>query len=85
MRVIIRADGNREIAMGHIMRCLSIADALRERGAEVTFVTAGRESEGLLRERGYMPFVLDVSYREMESELDRFSAYANFFDGSFFL
>ncbi len=75
MRVIIRADGNREIAMGHIMRCLSIADALRERGAEVTFVTAGRESEGLLRERGYMPFVLDVSYREMESELDRFSAY----------
>lgn len=75
MHVIIRADGNREIAMGHIMRCLSIADALREKGAKVTFVTAGRESEALLKARGYTPFVLGVSYRDMESELGEFSAF----------
>lgn len=72
MRVIIRADGNQEIAMGHIMRCLSIADALRAEGAEAVFVTAGRESLALLRERGYEPFVLESPYRETESELDRF-------------
>ncbi len=75
MRVIIRADGNQEIGMGHIMRCLSIADALQAKGAEAVFVTADRESLALLRGRGYEPFVLECSYREMESELDRFGRY----------
>ena len=75
MRVIIRADGNVQIAMGHIMRCLSIADALRALGADVVFVTAGNESRGLLQTRGYEAVVLGTSYSAMESELGGFSAY----------
>lgn len=53
MRVIIRADGNKTVAMGHIMRCLSIADALRMLGIQVCFVTAGEETKELLGARGY--------------------------------
>ncbi len=75
MRIIIRADGNREVAMGHIMRCLSIADALRREGAQVCFVTAGEETQGLIRERGYENIVLGTSFRDMEGELSSFTAY----------
>lgn len=75
MRVIIRADGNREIAMGHIMRCLSIGDALREGGAEVVFVTAGAETKELIGARGYENHVLHTSFRHMEEELPVFRQY----------
>lgn len=74
MRVIIRADGNREIAMGHIMRCLSIADALKKEGADVMFVTAGSETKAMIAARGFEHQVLGTSYRDMEAELTAFRA-----------
>ena len=85
MRVIIRADGNREIAMGHIMRCLSIGDALREEKAEVVFVTAGAETEELIRNRGYENYVLHTSFRHMEEELSAFWQYVQKFPCSLIL
>jgi UDP-2,4-diacetamido-2,4,6-trideoxy-beta-L-altropyranose hydrolase len=38
MRVAIRADASPGLGFGHVMRCLSLADALREDRAEVTFL-----------------------------------------------
>lgn len=38
MRIAIRTDASREIGTGHLRRCLSIADALKQAGAEVRFV-----------------------------------------------
>lgn len=38
--IAIRADGNAVIGMGHMMRCLAIASALREAGSDVIFLTA---------------------------------------------
>lgn len=75
MRVIIRADGNKEIAMGHVMRCLSIGDALKKAGADVVFVTAGDDTEMLITGRGFFNHVLGTSYRDMEAELPRFREY----------
>lgn len=69
MNVIIRADGNREIAMGHMMRCLSIAEALRDAGAQVRFVTAGDETRDLIASRGFSHSILYTSFRDMEDEL----------------
>ena len=38
--VYIRTDGNETIATGHLMRCLSIARALKKRGAAVAFLVS---------------------------------------------
>jgi UDP-2,4-diacetamido-2,4,6-trideoxy-beta-L-altropyranose hydrolase len=38
--VVIRADGTAAIGGGHVMRCLSLANVLAARGADVTFVGA---------------------------------------------
>jgi UDP-2,4-diacetamido-2,4,6-trideoxy-beta-L-altropyranose hydrolase len=40
VRVAIRVDASALIGGGHVMRCLTLANVLAERGAEVTFVTA---------------------------------------------
>lgn len=46
--IIIRTDGNSKIATGHLLRCLSIADACHARSMQVVFVVSGKESEALL-------------------------------------
>ena len=42
--VVVRADASLTIGQGHVVRCLSLASGLRERGATVTFVS--REDDG---------------------------------------
>lgn len=55
MRVVFRTDSSLEIGTGHVMRCLTLADALLERGAKCSFVC--RELEGnlidFIEQRGY--------------------------------
>ena len=54
-QIIFRADSSLEIGTGHIMRCLSLADALAKKGAQCLFL--GRDLPGniasLIAERGH--------------------------------
>lgn len=67
--LIIRADGNAVIGMGHVMRCLSIADALKEQGTQPLFVTACKECISVIEQRGFQTRLLTTDYRDMLSEL----------------
>ena len=55
MKIIFRTDSSLQIGSGHVMRCLTLADELRLRGADVTFVC--REHPGnlisLIEGKGY--------------------------------
>ncbi len=48
--VVIRADCNRRIGSGHIVRCGAIADAVARRGGSVLFAVSDEESAASLRD-----------------------------------
>lgn len=75
MQVWIRADGNEAIASGHLRRTLSIAQELRLRGADVTFLLADDVSRSFFlemtdtnRER-WVYLSLGIPYGNTEEEL----------------
>ena len=61
--IYIRADMNEVIATGHIMRCLSIADAAKEMGKETVFIVADEKPIEILKKRGKnnVDFIWNVS------------------------
>lgn len=61
MRVVFRVDASVQIGTGHVMRCLTLADALRERGAACRFVTRALPGHlgGMIEERGFELTLLD--------------------------
>lgn len=64
--IVIRADANSQIGMGHVMRCLSVAERLRRMGEQVCFLTADESAVDLLWDRGYEVRVLHTDYSRME-------------------
>lgn len=62
MKVIFRADASVQIGTGHVMRCLTLAGALRKYGANCEFIC--REHQGnqlqLIRESGYTVHLLPM-------------------------
>lgn len=47
MNIVIRADASIEIGTGHVMRCLTLAKQLLEKGAEITFVCRSFEGNSI--------------------------------------
>lgn len=72
--IIIRADGNEKIGSGHIMRCLSIADAFVRKGIKCLFVLADDSFEKKINGRGYETVILDSDYSVLDDELPAFSS-----------
>lgn len=72
---IFRADGNAQIGAGHLMRCLTIASALREGmqmrwpDSRIVFFCADEDSCAFVRARGFEALAFHTDYRRMETEL----------------
>jgi UDP-2,4-diacetamido-2,4,6-trideoxy-beta-L-altropyranose hydrolase len=69
--LVFRTDASLQIGTGHVMRCLTLADALREHGAHCRFIC--RDHPGnlfdLIGKRGYSVHVLpDVREHMIENE-----------------
>ena len=75
--IIFRADGNRHIGSGHVMRCLSIADAFRRAGEDSLFVMAQDQMKDVVENRGHQVKLLGGSYDQMEAELRAFLSLIN--------
>jgi UDP-2,4-diacetamido-2,4,6-trideoxy-beta-L-altropyranose hydrolase len=64
MNLVVRADASSSIGVGHVMRCLALAQACQDEGGRVTFVMAdgaGQLGDRLRRD--------DVSVIEIDAEL----------------
>ncbi len=68
-KLYIRTDMNEKIATGHVMRCLSVADAAREQGVDSVFITADEGPVSFIESRGYESIVLGSNWEKPESEL----------------
>ena len=67
--IAIRVDMNNQIATGHLMRCLSISEALRLQNEEVVFIISDEQPVELLRQKNFRYIVLNTKWNDMESEV----------------
>ena len=63
-QLLIRADASTQIGTGHLMRCLALAQALKDAGGNVVFITACQSDDLLqrLREEGFNIHILAHPY-----------------------
>lgn len=66
--IYVRADGNGNIGMGHIMRCIAISREVVALGQQVTFLLAGEEAREVVETAGFRVQVLGTDYTRMEEE-----------------
>ncbi|MBO4882976.1 MAG: UDP-2,4-diacetamido-2,4,6-trideoxy-beta-L-altropyranose hydrolase [Lachnospiraceae bacterium] len=65
----IRADMNSEISTGHVMRCLSVADAAKRMGKKAVFITADDQAKDLIEGRGHKCIVLGSEWNDLDKEI----------------
>lgn len=72
MLIVIRVDASTQIGTGHVMRCLTLADALSSQGAEVRFIC--RELPGNMidpiRQRGFRVETLTAVAQDQDTQSD---------------
>ena len=62
MKVMFRADASLQIGTGHVMRCLTLADALAAHGADCQFICRAHEGNLIefIRGKGYLAHALPI-------------------------
>ncbi|MDQ1362600.1 MAG: UDP-2,4-diacetamido-2,4,6-trideoxy-beta-L-altropyranose hydrolase [Pseudomonadota bacterium] len=82
--IVFRTDASLNIGTGHVMRCLTLAQALRERGAQCSFIC--REHPGnlleLIRQRSFQVFALPVAHFAEETEAQANPVHASWLGAS---
>lgn len=68
MKVVIRTDASIEMGTGHVMRCLTLADELKDQGADVSFICRTHKGNLIqyIKEKRYVVYSLDVLSYEVK-------------------
>ena len=64
-----RVDANEQIATGHLMRCIAIAEACRRQGEKCLFLLAENKETERLKEHNLPFYILNTCWNDLESEL----------------
>lgn len=65
----IRTEANSVTAMGHMARCMTIADGVKATGNKAVFIVAESESARFPKERGHEVICLDRKWDDFEGEI----------------
>ena len=73
MRVVVRADASLQIGTGHVMRCLTLATGLADRGAQVDFICRAHDGNliALIEQRGFRVITLPCASGADKASLDQ--------------
>lgn len=79
--IAIRVDASEQIGTGHFMRCLTLADELKQHGVKIRFVSRylTDHSREMLRERGYE--FIGLNSKSVEGDIDELT-HAHWLGGS---
>lgn len=72
MKILFRADGNPQLGMGHIMRCLSLADQLKMKGAECCFCISPGTDKMFILNKGYRVIFTQSKWDDYDVGIDVF-------------
>ena len=67
--IIFRVDGNSEIGIGHVMRCLTIASFISKE-EDILFVCCNVETAQYIRQREYKVSIMPTNYKKLEEEIE---------------
>ncbi len=72
MKAVFRADASLQIGTGHIVRCLSLADELRDKGVTSTFICRMHPGNMItaIRQRGFDVIELPAQSQHLQSRND---------------
>lgn len=65
----IRVDANKEIATGHVMRCLSIASVMKNVGIDCVFITADENAKQIVYSNGFEVICLNSQWNDHDREI----------------
>lgn len=71
MRIVFRADVNANVASGHLMRCLAVAEVARKMGHDCIFFLAEEINTEILRRHKFCYKVLDGHWDAWDLDIDK--------------
>ncbi|SFC24441.1 UDP-2,4-diacetamido-2,4,6-trideoxy-beta-L-altropyranose hydrolase [Pseudoalteromonas denitrificans] len=79
MKVLFRVDASKNIGTGHVMRCLTLANVLRNHGCKIEFACIQRQGDLILfiQQQGYRVAIIPYKQNGLDNNLTPESIYQN--------